>query len=126
MRLVDLMRQGRFAEAIEQGAGEIQVALDAYEAGDDDQGDEGGIVTCLPHDACWHSAWMIQQPKIPTYEKDRDDERIALQWPATPEELLAYIIRLARDTREAQNDAQLVGRKFALRSRSSKRRTGRS
>ncbi len=28
--------------------------------------------------------------------------------PATPEELLAYIIKLARDTREAQNDAQLV------------------
>jgi hypothetical protein len=28
--------------------------------------------------------------------------------PATPGELLAYIIRLARDTREAQNDAQLV------------------
>jgi len=28
--------------------------------------------------------------------------------PATPSELLAYIIRLARDTREAQNDAQLV------------------
>jgi hypothetical protein len=44
MRLVDLMRQGRFAEAIEQGASEIQAALDAYEAGDDDQGDEGGIV----------------------------------------------------------------------------------
>ncbi len=44
MRLVDLMRQGRFAEAIEQGASEIQAALDAYETGDDDQGDEGGIV----------------------------------------------------------------------------------
>jgi uncharacterized protein YlxW (UPF0749 family) len=28
--------------------------------------------------------------------------------PATPEELFAYIIRLARDTREAQKDTQLV------------------
>jgi hypothetical protein len=44
MRLVHLMRRGRIGEAIELGGSEVQAALDAYEAGDDDQGDEGGIV----------------------------------------------------------------------------------
>jgi hypothetical protein len=44
MRLIHLMRKNRIAEAIELGSDEIQAALDAYETGDDDQSDSGGIV----------------------------------------------------------------------------------